>query len=547
MISCPNCGGNPRFDIASQKLLCPHCGSSFDAATFPEETSGAEMHNVTGEEAGRPDRMQVTIYTCSQCGGELMSMDNEAAAFCSYCGTHQILEERLSLQERPGKIIPFKITKEDCKKTYEGRLRMSPFAPKELKDPNYIDEFRSIYMPYWFYCFEQKGTVMLKGTEEHRKGDYRIIDDYRLTADVDNSFDGITHDASTAFDDKISESLAPYEIKDAVPFRTTYLSGYYADIPDVEKTTYRFESEYMAAKDTMNTLMDIEEFQDYSPKEVDDSAVVSRTHTVLKSAETAMFPVWFLSYRKNDRVAYAAINGQTGKMTADIPIDPPRYLAGVGILAAIFWIILQTFNIASLREILMNVIFGSLAGALVYGMVIYKLEENIINRAWETWLRERMQKKRERMAREAGGRIEEEEDDDDDDSTPPERKNSAPGILITVLIWLGFIAAAAILMVIGWGAMIAAEPILAAVYVQMGFHEKTSGRGMISNWCLAGATVLGVLVWAINPYIDILYYGSCVLMMVCVVWCFFDGLYYYNQLMTRPLPQFQNKRGKDLA
>ena len=96
-------------------------------------------------------------------------------------------------------------------------------------------------------------------------------------------------------------------------------------------------------------------------------------------------------------------------------------------------------------------------------------------------------------------------------------------------------------------AMIAAEPILAAVYVQMGFHEKTSGRGMISNWCLAGATVLGVLVWAINPYIDILYYGSCVLMMVCVVWCFFDGLYYYNQLMTRPLPQFQNKRGKDLA
>ena len=36
-------------------------------------------------------------------------------------------------------------------------------------------------------------------------------------------------------------------------------------------------------------------------------------------------------------------------------------------------------------------------------------------------------------------------------------------------------------------------------------------------------------------------------MMVCVVWCFFDALYYYNQLMTRPLPQFNKKGGDDRA
>ena len=46
-----------------------------------------------------------------------------------------------------------------------------------------------------------------------------------------------------------------------------------------------------------------------------------------------MFPVWFLSYRKKDRVAYATVNGQTGLVVADIPIDPKRYLLGSLLLA----------------------------------------------------------------------------------------------------------------------------------------------------------------------------------------------------------------------
>ncbi|MBR5115899.1 MAG: hypothetical protein IK096_02425 [Lachnospiraceae bacterium] len=49
MISCPNCGGNPRFDIASQMLLCPNCGTKFDVASFPEERTGADTQTVSGD------------------------------------------------------------------------------------------------------------------------------------------------------------------------------------------------------------------------------------------------------------------------------------------------------------------------------------------------------------------------------------------------------------------------------------------------------------------------------------------------------------------
>ena len=558
MISCPNCGGNPRFDIASQKLVCKHCGSAFDVETFPEETSGADAQEVSGDFAGQPGKMKVTIYTCSQCGGELMSTDSDATAFCSYCGSHQILEERLSVQERPARIIPFKITKDDCKKTYAKKLARSLFAPKELKDPAHIDEFRGIYMPYWSYNFRQKGTLSITGTKEHREGNYRIIDSYALTVDADNKFNGITHDASTSFDDKISESLAPYDTKETVPFRTPYLSGFYADIPDVERTTYKQESAAMAARDTLEKMKDIDDFKKYEIKDYDDAALIKNTRTTLSSTESAMFPVWFLSYRNGDRVAYAAINGQTGKMTADIPIAKARYLAGVAILAAVIWIILQTFNISSLRGTVLATVFGAMAGGLVYGMIVHKLDEDIKNRKWEERVRERMKEKNRASETDEGE--EEPTDGEGEEDKPKEKKpqkkkkakpdeksSGAMGIPGTLVMWLVLIAAAGVAVFVEYGWLIVVEPILVAAYVQLGFNDETRKRGTISNWVLCAATAIGVLVWALNPYVDAIYYGVCVLMMVCVVWCFFDALFYYNQLMTRPLPQFNKKGGDDRA
>lgn len=40
MYDCPNCGGNLRFDIASQKLFCEHCESVMDPYEPERRSSG---------------------------------------------------------------------------------------------------------------------------------------------------------------------------------------------------------------------------------------------------------------------------------------------------------------------------------------------------------------------------------------------------------------------------------------------------------------------------------------------------------------------------
>ena len=43
------------------------------------------------------------------------------------------------------------------------------------------------------------------------------------------------------------------------------------------------------------------------------------------TVDRGMFPIWFLSYKKKDRISYAIVNGETGKVYCDIPIDEKKF------------------------------------------------------------------------------------------------------------------------------------------------------------------------------------------------------------------------------
>lgn len=112
MFACKNCGGNVIFDISSGQLACTYCHTLFDPYEYEEKTTDAEVEKD----------FEATIFTCPQCGGEILSTDDTAAGFCSFCGASTVLYSRIEKEHRPAYIIPFTKTKEDCKKAYSLRL-----------------------------------------------------------------------------------------------------------------------------------------------------------------------------------------------------------------------------------------------------------------------------------------------------------------------------------------------------------------------------------------------------------------------------------------
>ena len=88
---CKNCSHALVFDPVSQMMFCSSCGSEFkpeevesEAKPYrqdlnPESASG--VYNSNEEEF-----MDCYVYSCSECGGEIIINGTEASTTCVFCG-----------------------------------------------------------------------------------------------------------------------------------------------------------------------------------------------------------------------------------------------------------------------------------------------------------------------------------------------------------------------------------------------------------------------------------------------------------------------------
>lgn len=150
-------------------------------------------------------------------------------------------------------------------------------------------------------------------------------------------FNRVPVDGSKKMSDDLMESLEPFDFSKAVDFQTAYLAGYLADKYDVDskesvgRANERIRKSAQAAFD----------------------ATVRGYTTVIKEAGSiqlhngkvkyALYPVWLLSTTWNGQNYLFAMNGQSGKIAGDLPLDKAayrRWLFGLtGVIGAVIYIL----------------------------------------------------------------------------------------------------------------------------------------------------------------------------------------------------------------
>ncbi|WP_130838407.1 hypothetical protein [Lachnoclostridium sp. Marseille-P6806] len=365
MYECPDCGAALRFDIPLQKLKCDYCGGEYDPYAYK-----------TGKEAEEQDSFGATVYTCTQCGAELVSTDSSATGFCSYCGASAVLQSRLTTEKKPETIIPFMVSKEQCKKLFAKKTRFALYAPKEYRDPAFVERFRGIYIPYWLYDVSFNKQVELPAVKEYRRGDYVYTENYRTVQTIEGSCDGTAYDASSSFDDRIADQIAPFHAGKMKPFHPSFLCGFYADTSDVPEETYRQQAKDRAMDEAMDRVQAGMAKQGLTAKLPAGSAAREQLLGArCDGGRAAMFPVWFLTWRKDGRIAYAIVNGETGKVTMDLPVDLKRYALGTGLMAVLLFAAMS-FTVAMTAP---TALFWSAFLALASG-VLFRMEMRAIVR-----------------------------------------------------------------------------------------------------------------------------------------------------------------------
>lgn len=337
MIACPGCGANLRFDIASQQMKCEYCETLYDPYEFDSMEEDAEKEKL----------FDAWVYRCPGCGAELLTTDKtDATAFCPYCGGTSILFDRLRKVKMPSWIIPFQLDKEACKRAYLKAAHRAFFTPSRYKKAELVDSFRGIYMPYWSYAVEQKGSARVDAeSSSSRDGDYLVTKQYQIVGDVDISYDGYAHDASKAFDDEISECLAPFDTELREPFTPGFLSGFYVDVADEPSRKYLDDATAYYERLTAEKLLQNDEIHRAAKEQRAHTTGITGVSipTKITRVEQVLYPVWFMSYREGDRITYASVNGQTGKVVADFPISRLRFLLASLLAAALVFLAMNLF------------------------------------------------------------------------------------------------------------------------------------------------------------------------------------------------------------
>ncbi len=368
---CANCNGDIRFDIESQLMKCDHCGSTFD----PEEF---RVNNISNEEDIR-DR-GLTVFLCGGCGAELQGTEESAVGFCPYCGGQSFLKKGAG-EGTAERILPFQITKDRCAELFREYARGVRYLPKDMKRPEHLENFTGIYMPYYEYDVEM-GNPSIQGTktvEHHSK--YDVVNTYQIDARIDGNYCGVPFDASRYLDDEFASRVQPFDMEKQKDFTPAYLSGFYADSSTVPPETYYADAEDQASQDMVDEVAEKVYQQDRIKVEKSSASIPAQT----QGHHASLLPMWFLTWRKGDRVAYAIVNGESGKVASDLPVDMKAFALGcLGIAAAIFVFLELLFQPTPGLTSVVSLICGALMAVSVRGSTkqLYEKQTHVNDKGW---------------------------------------------------------------------------------------------------------------------------------------------------------------------
>ncbi|MBR5513212.1 MAG: hypothetical protein IKV85_04400 [Ruminococcus sp.] len=319
---CPNCDAELIFDPATQQLNCEFCRSMFTMDKIKEVYADVKPESAEETEQKEEFESHTNLYQCKNCGAEIMAEDDTTATFCYYCHSPVILSGRLNGDFKPSKIIGFHIEREQAEKLFKDWCEKKKFIPADFKSTQQLEKMTGLYVPFWVTDCDVNADYQALGKKVRSwsSGSYRYTEtkEYMVFRKAKIKAEGVPADGESKIEDLLMESIEPFDYTALKPFDMSYFSGFFADKYDVDKAAV-----FPRIKDRVNQ----------ASRNVINQSVIGYSSTVVQHQrydiertkwQYIMLPVWFMTYRYNDKIYEFAINGQTGKLAGTPPLDKAK-------------------------------------------------------------------------------------------------------------------------------------------------------------------------------------------------------------------------------
>lgn len=306
---CPNCDAVLKFNVKGQNFKCEYCRSNFKLEDLNNKII---LSNKTSSN-------NFDLYICKNCGAEIIADANTSATSCIFCKNTAILKNKLEGKFNPKYIIPFKTIKEDAINNFKKCGKGKWLMPKEFNIKRNIKDIFGVYVPFWIYDFDSTGIIEADCNKISKwtSSGYRYVktDTYKVVRGGNIKFKNIPVDGSNKYHNNIMNSIEPFDYNDMEEFNYSYLSGFMAEKYDVTLEQTKEEAISRAKNSFIKEMKkDIIGYDNIKGVENSINLYNSKSNYVL-------LPVWFLNIKYKDKIHTFAMNGQTGKIVGNIPID----------------------------------------------------------------------------------------------------------------------------------------------------------------------------------------------------------------------------------
>lgn len=321
---CPLCGAVLNFDPTIGKLKCPYCDSTYAPEDFEDKTKKSDIKNEEKEKEFTQSQTlddNWVIYSCGECGAEVVADKKTMATVCAYCGSPISITSKAADNFRPKKILPYKITKEKAIEIYKKYASSSEFTPNTFMEEAVIEKMQNLFVPFYMNSMRVEAEATIKDEMINRK---RSGDDEIVTTKIYNTYSkaygeivNVPTDASKKLDNNMMDALEPFDYNNAKDFNPAYMAGYIADQPDEYPEDMLVRAEQRASEFVDQEML---KTTCHSNKQI-----IGRNYKFMnEKSEYTMIPIWVLNVKYKSEPYRFAINGETGKIVGKLPIDDKK-------------------------------------------------------------------------------------------------------------------------------------------------------------------------------------------------------------------------------
>jgi DNA-directed RNA polymerase subunit RPC12/RpoP len=325
LFKCPQCGANTAYSVEDGGLVCTYCGY-YEKPKAQQVGTRAEQFEFKVETLDRfaqgwgEERKELS---CQSCGAVVTIPPNSLSVTCAFCGSNKVVQTQASQSDiRPRYVIPFRLEQISTRKIAKEWLGSSWMVPASLKESSLIKDINPIYLPYWTFdsscSAEWKAEVGHTVTERYYSdGEWktRTRTEWRWeSGSVQTSFDDLVVEGTNRLSQRHLKAIAEFDMHQLTEYDPKYLAGMFAKTYDIP-----LEKAWETARERMR-----ENTRQECISQASTSQVRNFTMSLDFSDETwryILLPVYLMAYRFNNQVYQMLINGQTGTISGQRPVD----------------------------------------------------------------------------------------------------------------------------------------------------------------------------------------------------------------------------------